>query len=162
MRYQQLQLFSRPVTAALRDRTRARNYSAEKEEFRRDHARDRKWGLKQRHALKLCRSHGCSRECAEVGLHEYAEAVPPLIWPAEATCLQRPSPGASSRDITVEGDLPAGEGRPAGPSVLAGQAAPAGSQSSRPQPVQSFVWAVGQDHRQFGPDGFPGIGMIDY
>ena len=85
MRYQQLQLFTRPATAAMRDRTKARNYSPEKEEFRRDHARRRQWGLARRHAQKLCRSHGCSRECAEVGLHDHAEAVPPLIWPAEAT-----------------------------------------------------------------------------
>jgi len=41
MRYQQLQFFTRPETAAMRDRTKARNYSPEKEEFRRDHARRR-------------------------------------------------------------------------------------------------------------------------
>ncbi len=92
MRYQQLQFFSRPATAALRDRTRARNYSPQKAEFRRDHARRRRFGLAQRHALKLCRSQGCSRECGAAGLHDYSEAIPPLIWPAEATLAQRPSP----------------------------------------------------------------------
>src|SRR5450432_2123905 len=113
MRYQQLQLFSRPVTTAMRDRTKARNYSPGNEEFRRDHARRRRWGLARRHAQKLCQSHGCTRECAEVGLHEYAEAIPPLIWPAEATLTQRPSPAVPSRPATAEGDLPTDQGQPA-------------------------------------------------
>ena len=123
MRYQQLQLFSRSATAAMRDRTKRRNYSPEKEEFRLDHARRRRWGLKRRHAQKLCLSHGCSRECAEVGLHDCAEAIPPLIWPAEATLTRRPSPAVPSRDVPAESDLirddenvrtlPADQGRPA-------------------------------------------------
>jgi len=92
MRYQQLQFFTRPETVAMRDRTKARNYSAEKEEFRRDHARRRQWGLVRRHAQKLCRSHGCTGKCAEVGLHDFAEAVPPLIWPDDAIYTQRPAP----------------------------------------------------------------------
>ena len=111
MRYQQLQLFSRPATAAMRDRTQARNYSPQKEEFRRDHARRRRWGLARRHAQKLCRSRGCSRECAEVGLHDHGDAVPPLIWPDEATFAQRPSATASSREIPPGNGLPAGDGR---------------------------------------------------
>ena len=98
MRHQQLSLFTRPATAAMRDRTKTRNYSPEKEEFRRDHARRRRWGLARRHAQKLCRTHGCSRECAEVGLHDHSEAVPPLIWPDEAGCAQRPPTTAPSRD----------------------------------------------------------------
>ncbi len=90
MRYQQLQLFTRPAIAAIRDRTKGRNHSPAKEEFRREHARRRRWGLARRHAQKLCRSRGCSRECAALGLHDEAEAVPPLIWPDEATCTHRP------------------------------------------------------------------------
>jgi len=114
MRYQQLQLFTRPATAAMRDRTKARNYSPEKDEFRRDHARRRQWGLARRHAQKLCRSRGCSRECAEVGLHDHAEAVPPLIWPAEATCARRPSrpTAAPARNVLAGGDRPSGTQRP--------------------------------------------------
>src|SRR6185436_16543307 len=90
MRYQQLQFFTRPATAAMRDRTKARNHSPAKEEFRREHARRRRWGLARRHAQKLCRSRGCSRECAALGLHDEAEPVPPLIWPDEATYTHRP------------------------------------------------------------------------
>jgi hypothetical protein len=48
----QLQLFSRGQLATMRDRTRARNYSAEGEEFRRDHERHREWGLTQRYGEK--------------------------------------------------------------------------------------------------------------
>ncbi len=126
MRYQQLQLFTRPVTVAMRDRTRWRNYSLEKEEFRVDHARRRRWGLRRRHARKLCRLHGCSRECGEVGLHDYAEPIPPLIWPAEATLTRRPSPAVPSRDVPAERDLPAGEGQPTDRSIPTGGARPAG------------------------------------
>ena len=93
----------------MRDRTKSLNYSPEKEQFRRDHARRRKWGLARRHAQKLCRSQGCSRECAEVGLHDHAEAVPPLIWPKEANCLQRPSPAAPRRAVQTGNDLPSAE-----------------------------------------------------
>ena len=99
MRYRQIQLFTRPAIAAMRDRTKARNYSPEREEFRRDHARRRRWGLARRHAQKLCRLHGCSRECAEVGLHDHGEAAAPLIWPGEATGAQRPSTPALDRDV---------------------------------------------------------------
>ena len=120
MRHQQLSLFTRPATAAMRDRTKARNYSPEKEEFRRDHACRRRWGLARRHAQKLCRTHGCSRECAEVGLHDHSEAVPPLIWPDEASCAQRPPTAAPSRGVPI--------GR-------AATSAPAGRQSQRtPRP----------------------------
>jgi hypothetical protein len=39
----------------MRDRTASRNYSAEREEFRREHERHREWGLRRRHAEKLQR-----------------------------------------------------------------------------------------------------------
>jgi hypothetical protein len=51
-------LFSRTQIAAMRDRTAARNYSATREEFRRQHEIRRAWGLKQRHAEKLRRIRG--------------------------------------------------------------------------------------------------------
>ena len=97
----QLQLFSRSEVAAMRDRSRSRNYSAEGEEFRRAHARHRSWGLARRHARKLCRLHGRSAECSAVGLHESAD-VPPLIWPAGATRERPPSESAESRDATAK------------------------------------------------------------
>jgi hypothetical protein len=51
----QLQLFTSKQMAAMRDRTKARNYSPGGEEFRREHKRHRDWGLAQRHAQKLRR-----------------------------------------------------------------------------------------------------------
>ena len=41
----------------MRDRSKAHNYSASRDEFRRDHERRRAWGLKQRHAERLRQVH---------------------------------------------------------------------------------------------------------
>ncbi|MER7007226.1 hypothetical protein ABT297_29885, partial [Dactylosporangium sp. NPDC000555] len=54
----QLGLFSRAELAAMRDRTRSRRYSPANEQFRREHARHRDWGLARRHADKLRRLRG--------------------------------------------------------------------------------------------------------
>jgi len=53
----QLQLFTSAELAAMRDRTKSRRYSPAQEEFRREHARQRAWGLARRHAEKLRRLH---------------------------------------------------------------------------------------------------------
>lgn len=49
----QLSLFSRSEISGMRDRTASRNYSAARDEFRREHERHREWGLKRRHAERL-------------------------------------------------------------------------------------------------------------
>ena len=56
----QLEFFTRSQLASWRDRTASRNYSAERDEFRREHERHRKWGLRQRHGRRLMhvRIHG--------------------------------------------------------------------------------------------------------
>lgn len=46
-------MFSRTQIAGMRDRTAARNYSPERDAFRREHEQHRAWGLRQRHAAKL-------------------------------------------------------------------------------------------------------------
>ena len=46
----------------MRDRTKSRNYSPEREEFRREHELRRKWGLMYRHAEKLRRLDDRARE----------------------------------------------------------------------------------------------------
>jgi hypothetical protein len=51
----QLQLFTQAALAQMRDRTAARNYSPEREAFRREHERRRAWGLAQRHSERLRR-----------------------------------------------------------------------------------------------------------
>jgi hypothetical protein len=40
----QLQLFASAELAQMRDRTASRNYSPERDEFRREHERHRNWG----------------------------------------------------------------------------------------------------------------------
>ena len=51
----QLQLFTSVELAAMRDRSRSRNYSPAGDEFRRVHERHREWGLRRRHAERLRR-----------------------------------------------------------------------------------------------------------
>jgi hypothetical protein len=87
----QLELFPKATIAALRDWSKDRRRWPGRDDFRRDCARRRKWGLKRRHAEKLCRLNGCSRRCMEVGIHDPVERVPPLIWDAEVTCTERPA-----------------------------------------------------------------------
>jgi hypothetical protein len=53
MRQRQLELFTRSELASMRDRTRARNYSPEAEQYRLDHKRHRDWGLAQRYGRRL-------------------------------------------------------------------------------------------------------------
>jgi hypothetical protein len=53
-----MSFFTAAQTAAMRDPTKRRNYSVEAEEFRREHAARRVWGLQQRHARKMRSLHG--------------------------------------------------------------------------------------------------------
>ncbi|HEV7710663.1 MAG TPA: hypothetical protein VGP16_20900, partial [Asanoa sp.] len=66
----QLQLFSSTELAGMRDRTAARNYSPERQELRREHARHRSWGLIQRHNTRLRRLHGGSSASPAAGAHD--------------------------------------------------------------------------------------------
>jgi hypothetical protein len=102
----------------MRDPSKGRNYSPEKAAFRRDHERRRRHGLVRRHAEKLCRLHGCSSKCAEAGLHDQVERIPPLIWGAEFTLQRPPRPAANqvacdpAPDRELLDDRPAQENRP--------------------------------------------------
>ncbi|MET0417214.1 MAG: hypothetical protein ABW022_14480 [Actinoplanes sp.] len=64
----QLSLFSRNETAAMRDVTRARNYSARRDAFRREHQRRRDHGKAQRHAARIYRAFQdfCSDEVPQI------------------------------------------------------------------------------------------------
>ncbi|MFI5892509.1 hypothetical protein ACIA5D_20615 [Actinoplanes sp. NPDC051513] len=53
-----MEFFTKSQLAEMRDPTRSRRYSPAREEFRRVHARQRAWGLVERHARKLRRLHG--------------------------------------------------------------------------------------------------------
>jgi hypothetical protein len=49
----QLQMFTTAELAKMRDRSASRRHSPQANEFRREHARHRAWGLAQRHARRL-------------------------------------------------------------------------------------------------------------
>jgi hypothetical protein len=120
----QLQLFSRSEVAAMRDRTKARDYSPEREQFRRDHELHRRWGLTQRHARKLCRLHGCSAECAAAGIHEHSERFPPPTRADKATGEQRPPRPTPSRQVPVNQDPSPDGGRQSGQLSAWSEASP--------------------------------------
>ena len=75
----QLQLFTRAALAEMRDRTAARNYSPAREEFRREHAHHRTWGLTQRHGERLRRERGqsCAHDPALRSERAAADVTPP-------------------------------------------------------------------------------------
>lgn len=127
-------LFGRAETAAMRDRTRARNYSAEREGFRRVQQSRRDWGLAQRHAEKLRRMYG-SVEAARAEYDRARQRRPPRP-PARSTPATQPSAATTARtrpDIT-----PASEPAPTAPPELTAPPAPALA-STEPKPVMTVT-----------------------
>ena len=127
-RQRQLQLFTSAELAKMRDRTASRNYSAERDEFRRDHERRRAFGLARRHAERLRRIQEASREpCAACSVENCQPASRPS--PGPATVLRGAAGGASH-------PAPASALHPAPPSppVPAARSAPAG-RSDQASPV---------------------------
>src|SRR5690349_7806404 len=91
-------LFSRAETAAMRDRTAARNYSAERDEFRREHERRRSWGLRRRHAEKLHRL----REGGSVSAPQPADSVTqPPPEPTSRRATHREDFISTSRSVSA-------------------------------------------------------------
>ncbi|SFE72710.1 hypothetical protein SAMN05421541_103252 [Actinoplanes philippinensis] len=80
----QASLFSRSEISAMRDRTRSRNYSAARDEFRREHERHREWGLRQRHGEKLRRLRQ-SRAAPEAAETQKGPSPSPLSPPSRAS-----------------------------------------------------------------------------
>jgi hypothetical protein len=80
----QLSLFSRAETAAMRDRTKARNYDPERDEFRRQQRFRRDWGLQRRHAEKL-------RRLRESGAMSRPPSVRASGQVRPVTCASRPT-----------------------------------------------------------------------
>jgi hypothetical protein len=86
----QLELFTVAELAEMRDRTRSRRYSPANEQFRREHARRRSWGLARRHAEKLRRArerrHDATQESAPLQPATVLEqAIPPATDPVPNT-----------------------------------------------------------------------------
>ncbi|MCW2142636.1 hypothetical protein BXY51_007226 [Actinoplanes cyaneus] len=125
----QMSLFSRTELAGMRDRTLSRNYSAEAEEFRREHERHRAWGLRQRHARKLVRSGwGASAAWAAVtaGEDQRREAASTVAAPERPA---DPAPSPSAPVAAPSAGRACGE-TPASPQQVSGRPAP-----GRPQLV---------------------------
>ncbi len=133
----QLQLFSTAELAVMRDRTASRRYSAEREEFRREHARRRAWGLAQRHATKLhrLRGSGCEERPASVrsparpmATRSAAASAPrpeKVCRPAAPAADPVPATNAAPATGCASGAAPAPAGVP-NPAAVAAPAAVAG------------------------------------
>ncbi|MCW2135710.1 hypothetical protein BXY51_000232 [Actinoplanes cyaneus] len=125
----QMSLFSRAELAGMRDRTLARNYSAEREEFRREHERHRAWGLRQRHARKLVRAGwgaAAAWEAVTVGedrQHEAASVIAATPQPAdpEPSAL---APVAVPSGALTPGETPSPQPAPGPPTAASPQPAP--------------------------------------
>src|SRR3954470_9534088 len=104
----QLQLFTSVQLATMRDRTASRNYSPERDAFRREHERHRAWGLIQRHAECMRRSVANDRavQASSAADHDHedpAQHPPPPLAPSTAAPTPMPpalSPGVSGSDPT--------------------------------------------------------------
>ncbi|MCW2137929.1 hypothetical protein BXY51_002472 [Actinoplanes cyaneus] len=126
----QMSLFSRSELAGMRDRTLSRNYSVEREEFRREHERHRAWGLRQRHTRKLVRS-GWSASAAwaavTAGEDQLRQAVPAVPAPPQ-TADPAPRPPFSVAAPSVErvpvGTPPSPQHVPGPPTPTSQQLAP--------------------------------------
>jgi len=131
----QLQLFTTAELAKMRDRTKARNYSAERDEFRRTHERHRAWGLARRHAEKLRRLYGRSADPRPAATSKDdrtedpspARTAPPTSRQAGGPTTGRPAPSSPTGDTpSAERKLPQQSRSPAMPRQArqSGQACP--------------------------------------
>ncbi len=106
MAQRQLEFFSRSELASMRDRTKARNYSPEAEQFRRDHKRHRDWGLTQRHGFKMMelRRQGepFALAAAKAGGWQALTAAEVMQVAAESLSWRRAKAGAPPPDQTSE------------------------------------------------------------
>lgn len=101
----QLQLFTPAELAVMRDRTASRNYSAERDEFRRTHQRHRTWGLARRHAERLRRLRSGERqppEATERNAEEQSKTVAPTARAALARSGSRSAPPQPSRQSSTD------------------------------------------------------------
>jgi hypothetical protein len=92
----QLALFTVAELSAMRDRSRSRRYSPANEQFRREHARHRAWGLARRHAEKLRRA----QERRDEAALEPAPSQPPAA--SEQAVPFADDPGPDGRDTMTD------------------------------------------------------------
>ena len=148
----------------MRDRTKSRRYSPEREEFRRTHARHRAWGLAQRHAERLRQLRGVPRSTRPDAPGHYPPRRPPGALTGESVSsgslpatstghhpatsgarTSRRTPGQeplTRQDLRRTGDGPGGRAEPDSASRAEGTQ-PAGTRRSCPAPVEK---APADDH----------------
>ncbi|GID94085.1 hypothetical protein Adi01nite_34970 [Amorphoplanes digitatis] len=105
----QLQFFTTSELAAMRDRTASRNYSPERDEFRRTHERHRAWGLTQRHARRLHQLRDQPEKHAATGPDEQHPKNPQPTHPARlvhAEPTRRPAPDRTTATHHNRSQLP--------------------------------------------------------
>ncbi|MEV8517957.1 hypothetical protein AB0367_37665, partial [Dactylosporangium sp. NPDC051484] len=98
-----------------RDRTRSRRYSPAKEQFRREHARHRDWGLAKRYAEKLRRLRGDTPPAvSDQRDRSVQEPVPPSPPPPVTPSDQakRPASSTAANDCDPAPRQVGGAGRP--------------------------------------------------
>jgi hypothetical protein len=163
----QLSLFSRAETAAMRDRTKARNYDPERDEFRRQQRFRRGWGLQRRHAEKLrrlresgavsrppsARASGQVRPVTCASRPTHRGPAPRQAAPAKAatrpSAARLPAPRPLEVPVSPRATLPSGGSRPALPvlpasdrPVLAGlrKAGPSPHAADSSAPSSAGIW----------------------
>jgi hypothetical protein len=98
----QLQFFTAAQMAVMRDRTARKNYSAEAEEFRREHARHREWGLVQRHGEKLRRLRNSRRDAQAARMAEGRQGDQILAPSPLSLAYPPPAPAPRERAVRPE------------------------------------------------------------
>ena len=101
----QLEFFSRSQLSSWRDRTASRNYSPDRDQFRREHQRHREWGLRQRHGRRAMylRIHGDIAPPADRDTSD--RAVEPLTPAPETAGSEQLPAHASRRNVCRDREL---------------------------------------------------------
>jgi hypothetical protein len=102
----QLSFFSKSELAAMRDRSRSQRYSPASEQFRREHARHRDWGLARRHAEKLRRVRGGMPSAPAADEHREDAAPGPLPVPPLETAAEQAGEREPDADRAVARQAP--------------------------------------------------------
>jgi len=146
----------------MRDRSRARNYCASRDEFRRTHERHRAWGLQRRHAERLRqlrdREAGCwpaDLEVVGAGVEGGRSGVADELSAGSARLLVRCGARGRACDPPAGSIEPARSARRAGPAgkppphadqhTVAKPSSPPSNHGRRPTPAPSHEQAPSRD-----------------
>ena len=136
----QLQLFTSAALAGMRDRSASRNFSPERDTFRRDHERHRTWGLAQRHGERLRRGRLGRGASQAVDAHD-AGRPRPLPVPVPATSATATMvPVAVPAPVAAPLQAPASVPVPV--TVPASALVPASNRAAAPTPAMAPASAL--------------------